>query len=92
MTHRAEYRVPCSDAAEAETLRRALSVEGDDLPDRTSVQLVVEGSDIVVRIDSDEARTLRAATNSYLRWIQTGQAVVRLARGESFKGRASSGA
>ena len=78
-THRAEYRIPCDEAGQAERIRKALSVEQEGTPPRTSVAVTTDGATLVLTIDARDARGLRAATNSFLRWANTALEVDRLA-------------
>ncbi|HLE47144.1 MAG TPA: KEOPS complex subunit Pcc1 [Candidatus Thermoplasmatota archaeon] len=81
-THRAEYRIPCDAADQAERIRRALSVEQDGTPARTTVRVTTDGATLVLTMVSTDARGLRAATNSFLRWANTALEVDRLAGGK----------
>ena len=40
-----------------------------DIP-RTRVEIVNEGDDLVIRFEADDVTALRAAMNSYLRWLK----------------------
>jgi tRNA threonylcarbamoyladenosine modification (KEOPS) complex Pcc1 subunit len=66
----AEYRVPCDNAEQALRIRKALEVETRDTPARTQVTILNEAATLVVTIESDDTRGLRAATHSFLRWAQ----------------------
>lgn len=78
-TRRAEYRIDCDDAAQAARLARSLSIEAEDGPPRTRTVITAEASQLLIVIESDDTRGLRAATNSFLRWAQTALDVDRLA-------------
>lgn len=76
---RAEFRFPCDSPEQAERLVRSLSIEANSGPPRTRVQVDSEGKDLVLRIEAGDTRGLRAAANSFLRWVQTALEVDRLA-------------
>jgi len=62
---------------EADAIRRALEPEaGRDLP---KAQVAISGrrGRVVVRIDAEDTSALRAAVNSYLRWVDVAARVRR---------------
>ena len=77
-TRVADYRVPCDSAEQAERIRRALEIETRDAPPRTKILIDAAGTDLMIRIESDDTRGLRAATHSFLRWAQTALEVDRV--------------
>ncbi len=50
---------------------------GRDVP-RGGVEVYREGDDVIVRIEADDLPSLRAALNSYLRWITINEDVIAL--------------
>lgn len=84
---RAEFRFPCDSPEQALRLVKSLSVEAGAGPPRTRVRLASEHSWLVLYIEAPDSRGLRAAANSFLRWIHTALEVDRLAgrEPESFK-------
>ena len=65
---RAEIRV--AEVGDAESLARSLGPEaGRDMP-RTDVAVAVEDDALVLTIEAGEMTSLRAALNSYLRWLK----------------------
>lgn len=79
-SRRATYRIPCDAQAQAKRVERALLIETRDAPPRTRITITSEGAELVVTIESDDTRGLRAATHSFLRWAQTALDVDRAVR------------
>ena len=79
----ATYRIPCDDEAQARRIERALSIETRDAPPRTRITIASQAKELVVTIDSDDTRGLRAATHSFLRWAQTALDVDRVVAAKS---------
>ncbi|NLI74275.1 MAG: hypothetical protein GX369_05850 [Euryarchaeota archaeon] len=53
----------------------ALSPEvGRDIP-RTQVELIHEDGDIILNVEASDLGALRAALNSYLRWIEVSEQI-----------------
>lgn len=75
----ATYRIPCDDPEQARRIERALMIETRDAPPRTRINITSDAAELVVTIDSDDTRGLRAATHSFLRWAQTALDVDRVA-------------
>jgi tRNA threonylcarbamoyladenosine modification (KEOPS) complex Pcc1 subunit len=78
-SRRAAYRIPCDSQEQAHRLERALSIEAEAGPPRTKIHVASEGDVLVITIDADDSRGLRAATNSFLRWAHTALEVDRIA-------------
>jgi tRNA threonylcarbamoyladenosine modification (KEOPS) complex Pcc1 subunit len=76
---RAVYRIPCDSADQAHRVERVLKVEAAAGPPRTQIMVSSEREVLVITIDAQDTRGLRAATNSFLRWAQTALEVDRLA-------------
>jgi len=77
LENRAELRVRTEHASVVEG---ALSPElGERIP-RTSVSVTREGDEVVVRIDAEDKNSLRAALNSYIRWINVAEETAKEAR------------
>lgn len=63
-------RIPLDSEESARILLQALSPETASVPsDRASVEVSLDGSVLVLRINAADLTALRAATNSYLSWI-----------------------
>jgi KEOPS complex subunit Pcc1 len=63
-------RIPLDSEENAKILLKALTPETASVPsDRARVELAVEGSVLVLRINASDLTALRAAMNSYLSWI-----------------------
>jgi KEOPS complex subunit Pcc1 len=74
---RAEIRI---EGPEAAILRKALAPEaGRDIP-RTDVRITGRGESLLLRIHAEDTGALRAALNSYLRWVDVASSVVREVR------------
>ena len=63
----AEVRI-CVDE-KAKLLADALRPEME-VTERTSVEILADGNDLVIIIQAEDVVSLRAATNSYLRWTK----------------------
>lgn len=64
----------------ADVVQGALSPElGERIP-RTRISVGREGDEVVVRIDADDKNSLRAALNSYIRWINVAEETAKEAR------------
>ncbi|HDM67387.1 MAG TPA: hypothetical protein ENG62_03260 [Thermoplasmatales archaeon] len=67
--------IECDSEKQAEVIASALTPEtGREIP-RTEVELERKGRVITLIISAPEVPPLRAACNSYLRWIQTALSV-----------------
>ena len=74
--HRATLRVS---SPYADALIGSLSPEvGREIP-RSSASVERDGGDIVLRLEAEDLPSLRAALNSYLRWIGITEEVSKLA-------------
>ncbi len=64
---RAEVRIYAEDKAKllADALRPEMEVT-----ERSSVEILADGNDLVIIIQTEDVVSLRAATNSYLRWTK----------------------
>ena len=64
---RAEVRIYAEDKAKllADALRPEMEVT-----ERSSVEILADGDDLVIIIQAEDVVSLRAATNSYLRWTK----------------------
>jgi KEOPS complex subunit Pcc1 len=66
--------------AQADAIEAALRPElGDDVPGSRS-QLARDGATLILDLQAEDAGALRAALNSYLRWVQTALDVHAVAR------------
>ena len=54
----------------AEAVKAAIAPESERELQRTSVSIATEGNWLMLRIRADDTTALRAAVNSYTRWIQ----------------------
>jgi len=57
---------------------KALEPESLRAIPRTSVEMKVQGDKFIMRIDAEDTNALRAAINSYLRWIKCAAEVIEL--------------
>lgn len=62
----------------ARALHGALSPEATDVP-KTTTALDLAGPELRVRIAAEDLSSLRAALNSYLRWVDAAARAARLA-------------
>jgi tRNA threonylcarbamoyladenosine modification (KEOPS) complex Pcc1 subunit len=77
MTHTARFvfSLPSSDAG---LVAQSLSPELSQKIPKSNISFSFSKNELVLTITSDELSSLRAACNSYLRWIQTALAVKHL--------------
>ena len=54
----------------AEAVKAAIALESERELQRTSVSVVTEGDWLTLLIMAEDITSLRAAVNSYMRWIQ----------------------
>jgi tRNA threonylcarbamoyladenosine modification (KEOPS) complex Pcc1 subunit len=78
MTNRAVFLFSFSSEKDATVVAQSLSPEIQHKIPRSQVVFCVKKNVLEVVIESDEVSSLRAACNSYLRWIQTALAVKNL--------------
>ena len=64
---KAEIRIATNNNAElmAEALRPEMGIT-----EKTRVEILAEGDELVIRVQAENVVTLRAALNSYLRWTK----------------------
>jgi KEOPS complex subunit Pcc1 len=69
--------------ASAETLLRSISPEaGREIP-RSRVHGQMEDGQLVLRVEADDLAALRAALNSYIRWMIVAQDMSKMAGGQN---------
>ncbi len=79
---RATLRFEVSPMRFAEAMFRSLRVESRlPLTGRSRVEVGLEGETLVLRFEAESTSTLRAAINSYLRWIITISRLYRVIEG-----------
>jgi len=71
----ATFLFTCDSVKDAEIVERSLSPEIHQKIPKSTVQLIRSGKTMTLIIVSMDSSSLRAACNSYLRWIQTALAV-----------------
>lgn len=81
-SHTATFRIPVDTSATADRMRRVLAVEAEETPERSRVRVSTQDEDLVVHVEAEDARSLRAATNSILRLAIV---AADLEAGETFK-------
>jgi tRNA threonylcarbamoyladenosine modification (KEOPS) complex Pcc1 subunit len=78
MTNRAVFLFSFSSETDAKVVVASLSPEIQHKIPRSNVSFSVERGVLEMVVESDEVSSLRAACNSYLRWIQTALSVKKL--------------
>jgi tRNA threonylcarbamoyladenosine modification (KEOPS) complex Pcc1 subunit len=68
-SHAGTFRIPVASREAAQRLVRVLEVEAAATPEGTRVTMSSEEAVVVVAVEADDARSLRAATNSILRLV-----------------------
>jgi len=65
----AEFKVEVPESL-ARTLEGSLLPEAESpLSDRSSVEVSLKNGDLIIRIQTSDVMAMRAAVNSYLRWV-----------------------
>jgi tRNA threonylcarbamoyladenosine modification (KEOPS) complex Pcc1 subunit len=78
MTKKASFLFLFPTSKDASVVAQALSPEiGHKIP-KSNVRFSVDKKELRVTIESEDVSSLRAACNSYLRWIQTALSVKQL--------------
>jgi tRNA threonylcarbamoyladenosine modification (KEOPS) complex Pcc1 subunit len=70
------------DSDAAHLLKEALSPEAQRAIPRTVVKVLENGSVLTIDIQAQDVNALRAAINSYLRWVTVGMGTADLAPGK----------
>jgi len=78
MTNRAHFIFYFPSPKDASIVVAALSPEITHKIPKATVSFSVEDKKLTLTIETDDVSSLRAASNSYLRWIQTALAVKQL--------------
>ena len=78
MTNTASFLFSFSSAKDASVIAQSLLPEIKHRIPKSNVMFSVENNTLRVAIESDDISSLRAACNSYLRWIQTALSVKQL--------------
>lgn len=69
--------------ASAETLLRAISPEaGREIP-RSRVSGSMDDGELVLKVEADDLAALRAALNSYIRWMIVAEDMSKMAGGQN---------
>lgn len=78
----ARIAITCASSGEADAAEAALRPEiGDEVPGARSRLARSGPRSLVLEVEAQDLGALRAALNSYLRWLATAEAVHRVARG-----------
>ena len=75
MTSQARFVFSFDSAHDATLVARALSPEITHRIPKSNVVITVDKKTLTLVVESDEVHSLRAACNSYLRWVQTALSV-----------------
>jgi tRNA threonylcarbamoyladenosine modification (KEOPS) complex Pcc1 subunit len=78
MTSQAKFLIHCPSGKDAHIIAQSLAPEIHHKIPKSSVTFSVDKKTLEVTIKSEDISSLRAASNSYLRWIQTAFAVKEL--------------
>ncbi len=78
MTHKATFLFFFSSSSDAAVVEQSLSPEIKHKIPKSSVTFSVDKKTLTVQIESEDVSSLRAACNSYLRWVQTALSVKQL--------------
>jgi tRNA threonylcarbamoyladenosine modification (KEOPS) complex Pcc1 subunit len=70
------------DSEAAHLLKEALSPEAQRAIPRTKVKVLEKGGLLTIDIEAQDVNALRAAVNSYLRWVTVGMGTVGLVSGK----------
>jgi tRNA threonylcarbamoyladenosine modification (KEOPS) complex Pcc1 subunit len=75
MTHSVTITIPFATPRDADIILQALTPELAQKMPGSDTRLTVEASSLILAITTDDISSLRAACNSYLRWVQTAMSV-----------------
>jgi tRNA threonylcarbamoyladenosine modification (KEOPS) complex Pcc1 subunit len=78
MTHKATFLFFFPSATDASVITQSLSPETKHKIPKSMVTFSIDKKTLTVTIESEDISSLRAACNSYLRWIQTALSVKQL--------------
>ncbi len=78
MTHKATFLFFFSFAKDASIIAQSLSPEIKHKIPKSNVTFFIHEKQLTMTIESEDISSLRAACNSYLRWIQTALSVKQL--------------
>jgi len=78
MTNKVTFLFLFPSSTDASVIARSLSPEIKHKIPKSTVVFSIEKKKLTVTIESEDISSLRAACNSYLRWIQTALAVKEL--------------
>jgi tRNA threonylcarbamoyladenosine modification (KEOPS) complex Pcc1 subunit len=78
MTNRASFVFHFPSFQDASVIVQSLSPEISHKIPKSNVTFTIEKKMLMMTIESEDVSTLRAACNSYLRWVQTACAVRQL--------------
>ena len=71
MSYDLTISIPCMSEGMVQLIIDSLSPEMKHQMPKADIQLSVKKSILFLKISTDDISTLRAATNSYVRWIET---------------------
>ncbi|MBW3581879.1 MAG: hypothetical protein KY455_02165 [Euryarchaeota archaeon] len=75
--HSAVYTIDCASPEEARALATSLDVEASDPLPRATVRVVPPeqgAASFRIEVDAEDVATLRAASNSFLKWLSAADA------------------
>jgi tRNA threonylcarbamoyladenosine modification (KEOPS) complex Pcc1 subunit len=78
MTKKATFLFSFSSAKDASVIAQSLSPEIKHKIPKSKIIFSVEGKQLTMSIEAEDISSLRAACNSYLRWIQTALSIKQL--------------
>ena len=63
---------------DAEKMYKALKIEaGREIP-RTKIDVRIDGKTLMIAIEATDSHALRAAINSYMRWLSLGEEIMKV--------------
>jgi tRNA threonylcarbamoyladenosine modification (KEOPS) complex Pcc1 subunit len=71
MTYELTVSIPCVSDKDAKVIVEALSPELQQRIAKANIQLHFDNNTVFLEIKTKDVSTLRAAANSYIRWIET---------------------
>ncbi len=63
---------------DAESVYKALKIEAEREIPRTRINVRVEEKTVKIEIDATDSHALRAAINSYMRWLSLGEEIIKV--------------
>jgi tRNA threonylcarbamoyladenosine modification (KEOPS) complex Pcc1 subunit len=78
MKYELTLSIPCPSNLTAQVIVKSLYPEMQQRIPKTNIQLISENAQVLLTISANDVSSIRAASNSYIRWIETAAKVHQL--------------